>query len=481
MKAKQYLIAGALMLSLSTPLSAQEADYQSQLKTIESALKANPDSKETQNLVKTFTKDFKKDPKALVALGYSLMAIKNYDKATELANTVIAKNKNYGDAYVLLGDIQVMKDDGGDAAMWYQQAMTMDPKNPAGYMNLAKIYRKVSPDEAAEALNKLKAERPDYPIDAEAGNDFYSAGNYEKAYEYFSKTDKNTLKEYYLFEYATTDYILRKYEESLDLAQLGVQKFPKSVSFARLGLWNAVELQKYDLANQYAEAIMKDASIKKTARDYNYYGRALRGEKRYDEAIAAFNEALSIDTKDFKPYQDISETYAAMGNEDKALEYSQTYLDKSDAVKPSDFAKLANIYLAKVKKGEDKEANFDKAVGVYNKMAEKWPSLKAWTLLQAGIQATQNGYDDKGATYLQECIDLLEAKGSDITEDEKSSLISAYENIGFYYWGTKNDLEAAKPYYQKLIQLNPESKNAKRALGLDQPAEEETTGTGAAN
>ena len=38
-----------------------------------------------------------------------------------IANAVIAKFKDYGDAYVLLGDIAAMKDDGGDAAMWYQQ------------------------------------------------------------------------------------------------------------------------------------------------------------------------------------------------------------------------------------------------------------------------------------------------------------------------------------------------------------------------
>jgi tetratricopeptide (TPR) repeat protein len=45
-------------------------------------------------------------------------------------------------------------------------------------------------------------------------------------------------------------------------------------------------------------------------------------------------------------------------------------------------------------------------------------------------------------------------------------LKSAYSNIGYYYWGTKNDLEKAKPYYEKLYKLDPNDKNAKAALGI---------------
>lgn len=85
-----------------------------------------------------------KDPKALVALGNLLAMNKNYDQANAVADAVIAKFKNYGDAYILKGDIYAMQDNGGEAATWYGQCMTMDPKNPQGYISYSNVYRKLT-------------------------------------------------------------------------------------------------------------------------------------------------------------------------------------------------------------------------------------------------------------------------------------------------------------------------------------------------
>ena len=171
MKITRYMAVGLLSMSLSMPAMAQTSSYSVMLQPIEQALKsnANMDAKALKNLTKDYQKTFKKDPKALVALGELLLLNKQFDEATNIANDVLAKNKNYGDAYILLGDVAAMKDDGGNAAMWYEQSMRMDPKNPQGYMRCANVYRKSSPAESERVLNKLKQNCPDFPIDAEAG------------------------------------------------------------------------------------------------------------------------------------------------------------------------------------------------------------------------------------------------------------------------------------------------------------------------
>ena len=141
------------MMGLSLPAVAQNANYSVMLKPIEQSLKDNPnmDAKTLKNLTKDYQKEFKKDPKALVALGEALLINKQYDEASNIGNAVIAKYKDFGDAYILLGDIAAMKDDGGNAAMWYEQSMTMDPKNPQGYMRYANVYRKRAGVESIEA------------------------------------------------------------------------------------------------------------------------------------------------------------------------------------------------------------------------------------------------------------------------------------------------------------------------------------------
>lgn len=474
MKKMKYLVANLLMMGLSAPVMAQNANYSDMLKPIEQTLKSNTnlDAKGIKDLTKDYQKEFKKDPKALVALGNALLMSKRYDDASAIGNMVITKFKDFGDAYVLLGDIAAMKDDGGDAAMWYQQSMTMDPKNPNGYMRYANVYRKRSPEESERALNLLKQVRPDYPIEAEAGNNFYLGGNYTKAYEYFAKTQKENLDQYYLVAYAVSAYMSNKKDESLDISKLGMQKFAKNITFERVALWSAVDEQKYDEAVTYANKIITTDSVEKSARDYIYYGLALKGNKQYEQAIDQYNKAFELDKNDFKPYQYIADAYAEMGQEDKALEYSEKYMANNKDATPSDYAKLANIYTQKAEKGvATKQANLDKAYGIYEQMATKWPTIAAWVYNMAGMQASKAGQDDKSVEFFNKVVELLGNK-ENREQDETNTLKSALANLGYYYWITKQNLDSAKPFYEQLIKLDPDDKNARAALGLNVPEAE---------
>ena len=464
MKAIKYLVAGVLMMGLSTPAMAQEVNYKDMLKPIETTVKSgNANPKELDKELKEYQKTFKKDPKALVALGNILAMNKQYDQANAVADAVIAKFKNYGDAYILKGDIYAMQDNGGEAATWYGQCMTMDPKNPQGYISYSNVYRKIDPQASADALNKLREINPDYPIEAEAGHNFFSAGNYEKAYEYFSQAKVNTLEEYTYYEYAFTAYILNKKEESLNLCESGIQKFPKDAAMQVLGMRAAVDLKKYDVALQHANIVMNTDSIKKNNSIVSYYGLALAGNKQYEAAIEQYKKALEMKADDPKPLQYISEAYKEMGDEDKALEYNQQYMDKNPNAAPTDFMKLAEIYINKAKKDPSKkEENIKKAIDVYAKLAEKYPTLKSFAKLQEGNTAFQNEMDDPAIDAYKEVIAELENKQCD--EDETSYLKQAYQYMGFIYTYDKQDFETAKPYFEKLLKLDPNNKIAKDAF-----------------
>lgn len=464
MKAIKYLAAGALIMGLSVPAMAQEVNYKDLLKPIETTLKAgNNTSKDFEKEIKEYQKTFKKDPKALIALGNLLAMNKDYDKANLVADAVIAKYKSYGDAYILKGDIAALQDNGGEAASWYNQCMTMDPKNPQGYISYSNVYRKIDPDASAKALDQLRAINPDYPIEAEAGHNFFSAGNYEKAYEYFTKAKPSTLEEYVYYEYAFTSYILNKKEETLNLCESGIQKFPKDAAMQVLAMRAAVDLKKYDVALQHSNIVMNTDSIKKNASIVSYYGLALAGNKQYNEAIAQYQKALEMKADDPKPLQYISEAYKDMGDEDKALEYNQQYMDKNPQAAPTDFMKLAEIYVNKAKKDPAKKAeNIEKAIDVYAKLAEKYPTLKAFAKVQQGNTAFQNEMDEKAIPAYQEVITELEAKQCDA--DELSYLKQAYQYMGFIYNYDKQDFDAAKPYWEKLLKIDPENKYAKDAI-----------------
>lgn len=466
MKAVKYLIMGAFVMGLSAPVMAQ--DYNSVIGEVSKALKEDPQAVgAAKQLVKDYMKAYKKNPEAMVALGNAYLASKNFNKAVECADLAIKKNKAFGEAYILKGDIEAMKDDGGNAAMWYQQAMTLEPQNPNGYMSYASVYRKRSPQETERVFNELRKNIPNFPVDEEAAHMYYATGDYDKALSYFDKANISKMAESRIGEFALAALSTGDYAKGLNVAKTAVSRFPSNNNFLRIAMLNGVLGKNFSEAVNYAEKYM-NISAEKNSGDYNYFGRALAGAGNHEKAIEMFEKSFSMDNTDFKNLQSISESYTALGNESKALEYAISYLDKNPNALPSEFSKLANIYVAKVKKDEDKEANWAKAMEVYDNLAAKYPHTANYARFQKGHQAYQAERDDDALSYHIGLINDLKAKGADITDEEKGYLLNACSEVGYIYWADKNDLDSATPYYKTVYELDPTNKIAIKALGLEE-------------
>ena len=257
MKAIKYLVIGA-MIGISAPSMAQDVDYGTALAPVTQALKSK--AANAGDLAKSYIKEFKKNPEAIIALGNSYLAVKDLVKADEMAELALTRTKkdlkNQANAYILKGDIEAVKDEsgnGGGAASHYATAMSLDPKNPMGYTRYASVYRKINPKLVEETYNKLKAEIPDYPIEAEAGHSFFSANKFDLAFSNYSKCNIQSLDEGKMVEYLISAIQLRKYAEALNIANTGSNKFAENATFKQLGLWSAVETEKYDEAISIAE------------------------------------------------------------------------------------------------------------------------------------------------------------------------------------------------------------------------------------
>ena len=80
MKAIKYLVAGALVLSMSAPAMAQ--DVKSQIDAITKVIvDAKGDVNATKAQVKDFTKLNKKNAEAIAGLGRAFLRAKNYEQA----------------------------------------------------------------------------------------------------------------------------------------------------------------------------------------------------------------------------------------------------------------------------------------------------------------------------------------------------------------------------------------------------------------
>ena len=108
------------------------------------------------------------------------------------------------------------------------------------------------------------------------------------------------------------------------------------------------------------------------------------------------------------------------------------------------------------------EMYLEKAMGVYDKMADKYPSLKSYAILQQGNLAFAHDKNALAQSKWLAVIDLLQDK-ADRDETDNSSLKTAYRSLGGSIWADKGIKEAA-PYLDRLVELDPEYTIAKRYM-----------------
>lgn len=471
MKTIKCLLIGVLATAMSTPSMAQ--DNKTTIDAISKVIKANPEAARDQ--VKDVYKKNKKNAEVLVGIGRAYFEAKDTANAKTYANYAIKANKNYGAGYILLGDIEVVKDDGGAAAGWYQQAIYFDPKNPDGYFKYANIYRGRSPEEAVSKLNELRAQRPDIAVDALAARILYSSNRLEQSLDYYDKvTDKSKLEDLDITNYATEAWMLQKREKSLEMARYGLTRNARKAAWNRLVFYNLTDMGQTEEALKYADALFNASdSAKISGFDYTYYGTALKNAKQYDKAIEMLKKALA-ENKDNADLlnsnkKSLSDAYAAMEDFDNATLYYEEYLKNVQKTTASDMAGLATIYTNMAAKltGDQKIDALKKADAVYAQLGEKFPeNIDFANFMRARVNSNLDPETKEGlAKPFYEAIVHSLGDKSDRDRADNARLSEAYRYLGYYYL-LKDDKATADGYWNKVLEIDPNNATAKQALGI---------------
>ena len=480
MKAIKYLFMGALMTVVSGSAMAQTS-----VKDAVNAIKTNKDKAAVADIVKSAVKENKKDAKALAAIGRAYLDVKDTANTRKYADMAIAvtnkaKTGKVGDGFMVMGDLEYYKDNPGAAAAMYQNAYYVEPNNISAYVKYARVMRGVSPDMAVEQLEKVRQLDPNYPVDAEAAHIYYEAAKKNGAYmqkvlEYYGKVTPAKLYAHdpsYLTEYALAAFANQKNDVSKQLALYGLSQKPRNAGYNRLALYNSVELKQYEEAKGYVDALFnKSDSVELTANDYKFAGITFNALKDYDSAISYYNKQLESATEPAQKanvLKDLSDAYKAKGDFQTSLEKYEEYLKLNPKVGINDYNGLANIYRnqAANQTGAAQAASVNKAVEIYKTMEEKYPSNADFcNFMAARTLGLLDPTQAKGLAkpYYEKLAKIIEEKGVKDNSD-KARLTEAYTYMGIYLYKIKNEAAAAKPYFEKLIQIDPENATAKQVL-----------------
>lgn len=476
MKAIKYVLMGTLMLS-AVPTMAQQ-DNKAIIEQATKIIKSK--GADYNNQVKQLYKDNKKNPEVLVGIGKAMLAEKDTANALKFANYALAKDGKYAKAFLLKGDIAVMKDDAGSAAENYQQAKYFDPKDPDGYYKYAMILRGRSPEEAVANLEELRTQRPDYPVDALCGRVYYIAQKYENAEKYYDKvTDRSKLEDEDITYYAMTTWLLGKREKSVDICKMGLSRDPRRSGWNRIAFYSYTDLKNTNEALDYADRLFnKSDSAHYIGEDYVYYGTALQQAERWDDAIKAYEQAIELSKDNSKQVaiidKNLSDIYLKKGDFNNAVTYFEKSLAGKDKKTADDFDNLASLYteIATQKTQADDAAGaaeaYRKADQVYSEYVQAYPNYQNWCNYMRGqVNANLDPDSKQGLArpYYEALANSLETK-AERSNSENAMLKQAYLYMIVYNFNVKQDKENAKVYANKMLAIDPENEIAKQVAAM---------------
>ena len=489
MKQIKYLFVSALLMGFSTAALAQDGTA-ADIDAVKNLIKSKPADLGKQ--MNNFYKKNKKNAENLVAFGQAFLEVQDTANAAIAAQKAIDATKGkYAPAYMLLGDIAVLGDNGGKAAQNYEMAILNDRNLVEAYRKYATIYRKIDPEGAVAKLEELRQVRPDYPVDGLIGHISYISQRYSTAMDAFSRIPANQLRKSDYIEYGFCCYLAKQYEKGFEVVTSGLQKFPSDATLTRLALFCGTETGKYTDAIGYADALFnklpKD-SVNLSELDYLNYGNALSGNKQFEEAIKQYQEGLKFELTDpsghANTYMAMSDAYKGLEDYPNAMEAYRKFLELNKDVSANDYAGLGtlamrygrslavdenNTELTDEEKAAKKQAQieaFKQADQIYADLIEKFPTVKAYGLYQRGMVNSNIDADmSQGLAkpYFEEVINIL-TQEEELDAQGKRYLETSYRYLMSYNYQVMKDNKAALECAQKILEIKPDDEGIKQVV-----------------
>jgi tetratricopeptide (TPR) repeat protein len=471
MKAIKYLFVGALSLSFSAPVAAQEG---SPVETVKAIINSNAADADKQ--VKAIYKKNKKNGEVVTGIARAYYEVK--DTANARVYAEFATKLNYGPAYIVLGDISALADDGGGAAKMYDQAVYFAPKDPTGYYKYATVYRKVHLESAISKLDDLGVQRPDLVANGHVnvlkGRVYDLANKVELAAEVYNQVPLEQMEDRDVVSAARANFLLGNYKKSQEIIDYALQKNPRKFTYNQMGLFNYAQMKEYDKALEYADRMLNQSdSVKMNPEIYGVYANALNGAKRYDEAIKVYEQALTMefDSQDKKAglIKEMSKAYIEQKNFEKAIECFKQYmatLSQTSLDDYEDLGKYYELYAKSIEDADQRKAQFQEADKVYEEGIQKFPKSEQFLLYKRALVNTQidpETTEGLAKPHFERLIELVNAN-AELNAGHKMILKRSYHYMAAYNFLLAKNYEDAVVFAQKLLELDPENAAGKAII-----------------
>ena len=410
-----------------------------------------------------------KDPNILHAVAKAHLDASAGDPGygVELINQALKKDKKNPALYVTLGDLYRKLSDGSASYKAYQQALNYDEKYVIALYKIGKIF--TSQDNKEMYLN--------YFNKAVAIDPLYAPALYELYYHYYFR-DVNIAKEYldkYIAasdksiknDYLVTDLLFasKKYPEAIENARslvdiAGENQEPRLL---KLIAYSFKEMNNTDSAFNYMKkyfSMQQDTGF--VVKDFETMGDiydSLPGMA--DSASSYYQKALAMEsdtTKALAYYKKIADLY----KENKDFTNEAIWLGKYYQANPSP----TNIDLFNWGIASYKAKNYMAADSAFKIYEEKYPDQSFGYYWAARSNTVIDSTMENGLAipHYQKVIEIAQKDTTDQTN--RKYLIEAYGYVAAYEANVEKDYDDSIEYFEKLLELDPNNSDARKYVEI---------------
>jgi len=446
----------------------------------------------------------------LAKLAESYIVFDNVDTTAAMpfireALTIDEKN---ADIYIIAGDIYLLVNNGSLAIRNYNRAQDADPKSPLAAMKIGSIYFKGRNLQAAipyyqQAITLDKNFAPAY---RELGQLYSMAAMFKESKEnyetYLKLTNQNIPAK---IRYVNALYYSKDYAAVIKNVE-DIFAVDKSRTYLnRIAGYSSFEQGNYPAALTYMDNLFKELPADRILKkDYIYYARILiKKNQNYPKLTAELDKAnseleklrdkiegLKGPAKEKEKANEaalvakVAEAQANIAASDKELAKAYESYDKAITFGEEDlnivqekaiaqynnknYLGAAETWNRLIAKGKDTEDNFlkigksyyqgkdfDKAGAIFDQMITKYPDdIQAY--LWSARSASAKDPDSKLGLTTPKFIALISKAASDSVK-YSSEIFDALRFLG-YHELQANNYEAAKAYYTRMANLDPNNK-----------------------
>lgn len=405
-----------------------------------------------------------KDYKTLLNIGvaYAELGKKNYNEALSYltrAKTISPKNP---EVYVSIGDVYMEQVNGSEAVKNYNEALKLDPNYVNAHVRTGKLYtRALNYNEAKAAFEKAISIDPNYPpIYREYGELELSAKKYENAVENYKKymdlTDKSINSQ---LRYARFLFIGKQYQESADLIKQIIPIDSSDYIIYRLLGYSSYEIKDYKVGLTAMNKFFTMNPRKILATDYSYLGKLQVKNKLDSLGMTNILKAIEMDTTSKDLYGDLADAYFSQKKYKLAAEAYEKKI-KDTKAGPVDYFYIGRAYYF--------GSEFVKSDTAFGSLIALKPDFAtAWLYRGRNnyrIDDEDGKNDGMAKTYYEKFIELTLADPKFDQKKSAKDLIEAYKYLGDYHFTVANDKATSKTFWQKVLEIDPNDKQAKDVL-----------------